>query len=107
MLARRTSRQVQSRALVENVPSVPRRTSRWCGHHSRMLVRSSEVSWAPMRKLAAAADHDQRTGRDGPPGPYGTTLAAFNGASPNGTWKLYINDAGAGDSGWISAQPTL
>ena len=42
-----------------------------------------------------------------PAGPFGTTMAAFNGASPNGTWKLYINDTAAADGGWISANPTL
>jgi subtilisin-like proprotein convertase family protein len=42
-----------------------------------------------------------------PAGPFGTTMAAFNGASPNGTWKLYVNDTAAADGGWISATPTL
>jgi subtilisin-like proprotein convertase family protein len=42
-----------------------------------------------------------------PAGPFGTTMAAFNGASANGTWKLYINDTQAVDGGWISATPTL
>ena len=43
-----------------------------------------------------------------PAGPFGTTMAAFNGASANGTWKLYINDTQAADGGgWISATPTL
>jgi hypothetical protein len=42
-----------------------------------------------------------------PAGPFGTTMAAFNGASPNGTWKLFINDTAGADGGWISANPTL
>ena len=42
-----------------------------------------------------------------PAGPYGTSLAAFNGQSPNGSWKLHINDAGGSDGGWVSANPTL
>jgi subtilisin-like proprotein convertase family protein len=42
-----------------------------------------------------------------PAGPFGTTMAAFNGASANGTWKLFINDTANADGGWISANPTL
>jgi subtilisin-like proprotein convertase family protein len=44
-----------------------------------------------------------------PAGPFGTTMAAFNGASANanGTWKLFINDTASADGGWISANPTL
>ncbi len=42
-----------------------------------------------------------------PAAPYASTLATFNGASPNGTWNLYINDTGANDGGWIGALPTL
>jgi len=36
-----------------------------------------------------------------PASPYGTTLGAFNGASPNGDWKLYIIDDTPSDSGKI------
>jgi len=39
-----------------------------------------------------------------PPGPYGTSLALFNGTVPNGTWNLYVFDdafAGVGTiQGW-------
>ena len=42
-----------------------------------------------------------------PAGPYGTSLAAFNGQSANGSWKLFINDTAPSDGGWISANPTL
>lgn len=35
-------------------------------------------------------------------GPYGTNLTAFVGIVPNGDWKLYIVDDGAGDAGSIS-----
>lgn len=37
-----------------------------------------------------------------PAGPYGTTLADLNGASPNGTWRLFIVDAGDGDAGSLT-----
>lgn len=34
-----------------------------------------------------------------PPTPHGATLAALKGASPNGTWRLFVNDDAAGDLG--------
>jgi hypothetical protein len=37
-----------------------------------------------------------------PAGPYGATLAAFNGTDPNGTWRLYGVDQAAGGSGTIA-----
>lgn len=33
--------------------------------------------------------------------PYGTTLSAFNGTDPNGTWALYVLDTSPGDDGGI------
>jgi uncharacterized repeat protein (TIGR01451 family) len=37
-----------------------------------------------------------------PAGPYGAELASFIGLVPNGEWKLFIMDDGAGDAGSIS-----
>lgn len=36
-----------------------------------------------------------------PAGPYSTTLSAFNGVDPNGTWSLYVQDDTAPDGGTI------
>src|SRR5919107_823288 len=37
-----------------------------------------------------------------PAGPYGTSLTAFDGADPNGTYSLYVVDDAKNDSGQIS-----
>lgn len=37
-----------------------------------------------------------------PAGTYGTTLSAFNGLDPNGTWSLYLQDDSSQDSGSIA-----
>jgi subtilisin-like proprotein convertase family protein len=37
-----------------------------------------------------------------PAAPYGTSLAIFNGTSPNGTWSLYAYDDAAGDKGALT-----
>jgi subtilisin-like proprotein convertase family protein len=43
-----------------------------------------------------------------PGGPHATTMAAFNGASPNGVWNLYVRDDGTDfDTGWLLSVPTL
>lgn len=38
----------------------------------------------------------------GPALPYGTVLSDFNGAAPNGTWRLYVYNDYASDSGSIA-----
>ena len=42
-----------------------------------------------------------------PPGPYGATLAAFNGTDPAGTWNLFAFDDFGGFSGQIAGGWTL
>jgi hypothetical protein len=37
-----------------------------------------------------------------PSGPYGGNLSAFYGASPNGTWQLYVYDSTDSDGGNIA-----
>jgi thermitase len=37
-----------------------------------------------------------------PPGPYGSTLAGFNGTNPEGTWRLFIVDDALADVGTMS-----
>jgi len=38
-----------------------------------------------------------------PSPPYSGAMAAFNGANPNGTWRLYVEDVGSGDDGTLSS----
>ena len=42
-----------------------------------------------------------------PPLPFGSALSVFNGANPNGAWKLYVFDDTAGDGGSIAGGWTL
>jgi subtilisin-like proprotein convertase family protein len=37
-----------------------------------------------------------------PPSPYATTLSAFTGSDPNGTWSLYVADDNYADTGLIA-----
>ena len=37
-----------------------------------------------------------------PGAPYGSTLTAFSGSVPNGTWSLYVQDTSLGDGGSIA-----
>jgi subtilisin-like proprotein convertase family protein len=37
-----------------------------------------------------------------PGGPYGSLLSVFNGTSPNGQWRLFINDFAPPDSGTVA-----
>ena len=34
-----------------------------------------------------------------PPGPYSTSLSAFDRTNPNGEWRLYVNDDSPGNTG--------
>jgi hypothetical protein len=38
-----------------------------------------------------------------PSGPYGTSLAVFDGTNPNGTWKLFVLDDSGFDAGSLGA----
>jgi subtilisin-like proprotein convertase family protein len=41
--------------------------------------------------------------RPPPRSPYGTTMSALNGSSPNGVWKLFVVDANPEDAGTIAS----
>ena len=67
----------------------------------------SPGSWQP-----SAYDFAPLFSNPAPAPPYGTALSAFNGASPNGTWSLFLNDDSDGDfgniaQGWSLAFTTL
>ncbi|MDE3066802.1 MAG: hypothetical protein KGJ60_04535 [Verrucomicrobiota bacterium] len=56
--------------------------------------------------LTAVAPSNVITHLSPPPPPYGATLSALNGANPNGTWQLFVQDdaplnAGVISNGWI------
>src|SRR3954452_10858168 len=49
------------------------------------------------------SDNDDPMPRPAPAGPYtDTTMAAFDGAEPNGKWSLYVVDDAAGDENHVS-----
>jgi subtilisin-like proprotein convertase family protein len=48
-------------------------------------------------------DDDDLSVKGGPTGPFGNSLAAFNGISPNGDWKLFLIDDTDGSVGFFLA----
>ena len=54
-------------------------------------------SYKPSRYFEPAFD------APAPAGPYGTTMSALNGTSPNGEWKLFIYDAEMDDGGSLAS----
>jgi len=48
-------------------------------------------------------DHEPGEGlpAPAPPGPYATSLSAFDFTDPNGEWRLFVSDDSAGEDGWI------
>jgi subtilisin-like proprotein convertase family protein len=42
-----------------------------------------------------------------PPGPYSTSLSAFDRTNPNGEWRLYVNDDSSGNTGFFTNRFTL
>lgn len=42
-----------------------------------------------------------------PPGPYSTSLSAFDRTNPNGEWRLFVNDDSSGNTGFFTNRFTL
>jgi subtilisin-like proprotein convertase family protein len=42
-----------------------------------------------------------------PPGPYSTSLSAFDRTNPNGEWRLWVNDDSSGNTGFFTNRFTL
>jgi len=58
-------------------------------------LRITSGTYAPTNYLGVMEDipeMDRTSPAMVPAGPYGTSLSAFNGVSPNGTWKLFTQD---------------
>jgi hypothetical protein len=69
-------------------------------------VRITSGTYAPTNYqgvIEEIGEMDQSGPAMPPVGPYGTTLAAFNGANPNGTWKLFIQDDLDDDGGELGS----
>lgn len=62
-----------------------------CPAGSRALVKPTNFG---------PPDDDDLTVAGGPTGPFGNSLAAFNGISPNGDWKLFMFDDNPVAQGW-------
>jgi hypothetical protein len=57
-------------------------------------------TYAPANHFFGSPANDVFPG-PAPPGPDASTLSAFEGLDPNGTWSLYVRDDGAADTGSI------
>jgi subtilisin-like proprotein convertase family protein len=42
-----------------------------------------------------------------PPGPYSTSLSAFDRTNPNGEWRLFVNDDSSGNTGFFTNRFTV
>jgi len=65
---------------------------------TRVVPNQSQISSGRFRPSNYLADAIPA----GPPDDPATTLAVFNGTSPNGTWNLYVVDDAGGDQGTIA-----
>jgi len=59
-----------------------------------------ETSFMPSNYLGGAPEPDDLSPGGGPPPPYVNALSFFDGASPNGSWNLYVVDDSAGFLGF-------
>jgi subtilisin-like proprotein convertase family protein len=70
------------------------------------LPDNSQISSGTYKPSQGTADAGgcvaPSTYADAPAGPYGATLADFNGTNPTGTWSLYVIDDSPSDVGSIS-----
>jgi len=71
---------------------------------STFLPNSSQISsgtYLPTNHASTSGSTDP-FGAPAPAAPYGTSLGAFNGTSPNGTWHLFVKDDSGQDQGSIA-----